>query len=61
MLEKSATLEQIAKANNKLSGDELLQCRKEKEEEERKQFDNKAGRYFNRRERRILRKMLLTK
>ena len=60
MLEKSATLEQIAKANNKLSGDELLQCRKEKEEE-RKQFDNKAGRYFNRRERRILRKMLLTK
>ena len=54
---KAASLELIAQANNKLTGDELLQQAKIEEEKERRKFDEQAGRYFSRKERYKLRKM----
>ena len=55
---KSATLEQIAKANGKLTGDELRAQRKAQEEADIRAMKDAEPRYMTSRQRRALKKCI---
>ena len=55
---KSATLDLIAKANNKLTGDEILAVRRTEEKKAATALMDAAGVYMNSAKRRKLRKVI---